>query len=99
LKIMGLHAEQRADQTAHRSTLGVFGRQWGREKVLPILAWSTRDVDTCLAVHDLPRHPLELDGYATIGDWHTSRPLEDADVLARDSRFLGLKQECGLHRA
>jgi len=44
-------------------------------------------------------HPLKLDGYATIGDWHTSRPLEDADVLARDSRFLGLKQECGLHLA
>jgi phosphoadenosine phosphosulfate reductase len=87
----------RADQTAHRKTLPVVGNQGGRFKILPILDWSTKDVHSYLKAHDLPYHPLFDRGYATVGDWHSSRPLTAGDEHERDSRFGGLKQECGLH--
>ncbi|MGI9590367.1 MAG: phosphoadenylyl-sulfate reductase [Myxococcota bacterium] len=87
----------RADQTEHRRTLPVVGEQWGRAKYLPILDWSTRDLHRYLKAHDLPYHPLFYEGYATVGDVHTSRPLGADDTDGRDTRFLGLKQECGIH--
>jgi phosphoadenosine phosphosulfate reductase len=33
----------------------------------------------------------------TVGDWHSSRPITANDKNERDTRFKGLKQECGLH--
>ena len=93
----GWLAGLRATQTEHRRTLEVVGHQWGRVKYLPMLDWSTRDVHRYLVAHGLPRHPLFYEGYASVGDWHTSRPLTHDDVHERDTRFLGLGQECGLH--
>lgn len=87
----------RADQTAHRQTLDRIVLQGGRYKLLPILQWSSRDVYQYLTAHDLPYHPLFDQGYVTVGDWHSSRPLTAADTSERDTRFKGLKQECGLH--
>ena len=87
----------RADQTAHRKTLPVVGLQGGRTKILPILDWSAKDIHAYLKVHALPYHPLFEQGYATVGDWHSSRPLTAADSHERETRFGGLKEECGLH--
>ncbi len=87
----------RADQTDYRKTLPVVSRQDGRFKILPILRWSAKDVHDYLRAHDLPDHPLFEQGYATVGDWHSSRPLSADDEHERDTRFGGLKQECGLH--
>ncbi|MGB6166734.1 MAG: phosphoadenosine phosphosulfate reductase family protein, partial [Geitlerinemataceae cyanobacterium] len=50
-----------------------------------------------LTAHDLPYHPFFDLGYVTVGDWHSSRPLMATDEHERDTRFGGLKQECGLH--
>lgn len=87
----------RADQTELRGSLPVVGRQDGRYKVLPILRWTRRDVHRYLTRHDLPYHPLFERGYASVGDWHSSRPVGAGDAHERDSRFRGLKQECGIH--
>ncbi|MEB3884445.1 phosphoadenosine phosphosulfate reductase [Lyngbya sp. CCY1209] len=87
----------RADQTAHRQTLRRVGRQSDRHKVYPILNWHSRDVYQYLTAHDLPYHPYFDLGYTTVGDWHSSRPLMAGDESDRDTRFRGLKQECGLH--
>ena len=87
----------RGDQTEHRRSLPVVGEQWGRTKYLPILDWTARDLQRYLKAHDLPYHPLFERGYATVGDWHSSRPLGADDEHERDTRFGGLKQECGLH--
>ena len=87
----------RADQTDHRASLPVVGRQGERTKILPILNWTARDVHAYLVDHDLPYHPLFDQGYATVGDWHSSRPFSADDDHERDTRFGGLKQECGLH--
>lgn len=87
----------RADQTEHRRGLTVVGEQDGREKILPILHWSSRDVHRYLARHDLPHHPLFHEGYVTVGDAHSSRPVTADDAHERDTRFRGRVQECGIH--
>jgi phosphoadenosine phosphosulfate reductase len=87
----------RAGQTDHRKTLDRIGFQEGRYKLLPILHWHSKDVYEYLVAHDLPYHPLFDQGYVTVGDWHSSRPLMAGDEDERDTRFQGLKQECGLH--
>jgi phosphoadenosine phosphosulfate reductase len=87
----------RAEQTDHRKTLPIVGRQWSRYKIHPILHWSAKDVYDYLTANDLPYHPLFDQGYTTVGDWHSSRPVTADDAHERDTRFGGKKQECGLH--
>jgi phosphoadenosine phosphosulfate reductase len=87
----------RRDQTNHRKTLDYVSRQNGIYKVHPILNWNSKDVYDYLQLHDLPYHPLFDEGYVTVGDWHSSRPITAGDEDERDTRFRGLKQECGLH--
>jgi len=67
-----------------------------RWKLHPIADWSDRDVWQYLTRHDLPYHPLWHEGYVSIGDTHTTRRLE-AGMRDEDTRFFGLKRECGLH--
>lgn len=87
----------RGDQTDHRKTLNRIGKQSGKYKILPILNWNARDIYQYLTAHDLPYHPFFDLGYTTVGDWHSSRPVTEEDENERDTRFHGLKQECGLH--
>ncbi|MGV2831334.1 phosphoadenosine phosphosulfate reductase [Myxosarcina sp. GI1(2024)] len=87
----------RRQQTEHRQTLATISQQGAYYKILPILNWTAQDVYHYLQAHNLPYHPLLDRGYVTIGDWHSSRPLFADDVNERDTRFKGLKQECGLH--
>lgn len=68
----------------------------GRYKVHPILDWTDRDVGRYLREHKLPYHPLWEKGYPSIGDWHTTRSLAEAGSI-EETRFFGLKRECGLH--
>jgi phosphoadenosine phosphosulfate reductase len=68
----------------------------GRYKVHPIFDWNDRDVGRYLKQNDLPYHPLWDKGYVSIGDWHTTRSLQEAGGMD-GLRFFGLKRECGLH--
>ena len=87
----------RSDQTDLRAGLDKVTLQAGTYKVHPILGWSARDVHEYLKQHDLPYHPLRDQNFASVGDVHSSRPLSAEDAHERDTRFGGLKQECGLH--
>ncbi|PSN10867.1 phosphoadenosine phosphosulfate reductase [filamentous cyanobacterium CCT1] len=89
----------RSQQTDHRKTLDVVGQQHGIHKILPILHWNSKDIYEYLQAYGLPYHPLFEQGYVTVGDWHSSRPLTASDLDERDTRFHGLKQECGIHIA
>lgn len=66
-------------------------------KVHPLADWTTQDIDAYLKVHDLPYHPLREQGYVSIGDHHTSRPLGALET-EEETRFFGLVRECGLHQ-
>lgn len=86
----------RRDQSDSRNALDVLAVQDGRFKVHPIVDWRDRDVFRYLKRHNLPYHPLWEQGYVSVGDVHTTRPLAPG-MLAEETRFFGLKRECGLH--
>ncbi|MEM9368554.1 MAG: phosphoadenylyl-sulfate reductase [Planctomycetota bacterium] len=97
LDVRGWVSGLRSSQTEYRKHLPPLKRTGKRYRIYPILEWSSRDVYHYMKEHGLPQHPLFEKGYATVGDAHSSRPLGMEDASARDTRFRGLKQECGLH--
>jgi phosphoadenosine phosphosulfate reductase len=86
----------RRSQSASRANAPWLQQQGGRYKLHPIVDWTDRDVGVYLKQHNLPYHPLWEKGYVSIGDWHTTRPLAEG-MTEEDTRFFGLKRECGLH--
>tara|TARA_R110000850_G_scaffold117831_12_gene234490 strand:- start:1236 stop:1997 length:762 start_codon:yes stop_codon:yes gene_type:complete len=86
----------RRQQSTSRENLPVLASQKGRYKVHPIIDWTDMDIGQYLTENDLPYHPLWDEGYVSIGDWHTSHKLTDG-MNEEDTRFFGLKRECGLH--
>lgn len=86
----------RRSQSESRQNLPVLTKKNHRLKLHPIIDWTDRDVFDYLKKNDLPYHPLWHEGYVSLGDWHTSRKLTDG-MTAEDTRFFGLKRECGLH--
>jgi len=88
----------RRSQAASRLDTPFVQYTGGHFKVCPIADWSDRDVFDYLRENDLPYHPLWHEGYVSIGDTHTTRPLNEvSDEEA--TRFFGLKRECGIHEA
>jgi phosphoadenosine phosphosulfate reductase len=85
-------------QASTRENLPVVSEQDGRVKILPVVDWSDREVHRYLTENELPYHPLWDKGYVSIGDMHTSRPLT-ADLTPEQTRFFGLKRECGIHES
>ena len=96
LGVRGWITGLRRQQARSRETLGVVGLQDGLVKIQPIIDWTDREVYQYLMKHELPYHPLWEKGYLSIGDTHTSRPISEG-VSEEESRFFGLKRECGLH--
>ncbi len=86
----------RRSQSRSRAGVDFLERRDDGWKLHPLADWNDRDVDRYLKKHDLPYHPLWHQGYVSIGDVHTSHRLEPG-MSAEDTRFFGLKRECGLH--
>jgi phosphoadenosine phosphosulfate reductase len=86
----------RRQQSLSRANAPVIDHRHGRWKVHPIIDWTDRDVGLYLRRHDLPYHPLWDKGYISIGDTHTTRRWEPG-MREEDTRFFGIKRECGLH--
>ena len=89
-------AGNRRQQTDHRAALRHVEVVDGLPQVYPILTWSQKDVHGYLKEHGLPYHPLYEKGYKSIGDSHSTNPIGEGQH-ERAGRFMGLKQECGLH--
>ncbi len=86
----------RRDQSESRAVTPVAELKQGRWKVHPIVDWSDRDVFEYLKRHHLPYHPLWEQGYVSIGDFHTTQRWQPG-MREEDTRFFGLKRECGIH--
>lgn len=99
LQELGIHswfAGLRREQSESRKDIPFVRVNRGRYAVYPIADLSNRDVHFYLKEHGLPYHPLWDQGYVSIGDVHTTRPITDG-LREEDTRFFGLKRECGLH--
>ena len=86
----------RRQQARSRQDTNVFTVQNDRYKIHPVIDWTDRDVFYYLKEYDLPYHPMWHEGYVSIGDWHTTKRLDEVED-EEDTRFHGLKRECGLH--
>jgi phosphoadenosine phosphosulfate reductase len=69
----------------------------GRTTVNPLALWDDAQIEAYFEEHDLPRHPLQAEGYTSIGcATCTLRPRPGEDK--RSGRWAGLdKTECGIH--
>ncbi|GDY26812.1 phosphoadenylyl-sulfate reductase [Agarivorans sp. Toyoura001] len=96
LEVKSWFSGLRRSQSSTRTDLPVLQIQNGAFKVLPIIDWTNKDVHYYLKEHNLPYHPLWEEGYVSVGDVQTSQPLQ-AGMTEEDTRFFGLKRECGIH--
>ncbi|MCG7498736.1 phosphoadenylyl-sulfate reductase [Vibrio sp. Of7-15] len=86
----------RREQSGSRATLPVLSVQNGVFKFLPVIDWTNKDVHYYLKENNLPYHPLWDEGYLSVGDTHTTQKWEPG-MTEEQTRFFGLKRECGLH--
>jgi len=96
LGAVGWIAGLRRSQSSTRAGVEFAEQRNGRWKFHPLADWTDRDVGLYLKRHGLPYHPLWEQGYTSIGDVHTSHRWEPG-MDPDDTRFFGLKRECGLH--
>lgn len=88
----------RADQSATRSAMKPEqAAPHGSMRFHPMLDWDKHRIFAYLREFNLPRNPLDAQGYASIGCEPCTRRL-DPEMQEREARWYGLnKTECGLH--
>jgi len=86
----------RSQQASSRQNLQIVEIRGTRYKFLPIIDLNNKQVYEYLTKFDLPYHPLWEEGYVSLGDVHSTSKLE-VGMSEEDTRFNGLKRECGLH--
>lgn len=98
--LLGLNAWVTGRKRFHggaRTALATLETADSRLKINPLARWSRDEVEGYLATHALPRHPLEAQGFASIGCAPCTRPSGPGGGL-RDGRWAGTeKTECGIH--
>ncbi len=96
LNVQTLFAGIMRSQSESRAKLSTLQRMRNRLKIHPLIDWNKRIIHQYLTKHKLPYHPLWKKGYVSIGDVHSSQPLISG-MTDEETRFGGLKRECGLH--
>jgi phosphoadenosine phosphosulfate reductase len=89
----------RRDQTVSRENAPVVGQHpfLAVFKISPMVNWSSKDIDTYIEEHALPRHPLWALGYRSIGCQPCTAPVNSKEN-ARNGRWPRRdKSECGVH--
>lgn len=82
-------------QTQFRSRLNVFERQGDIIKFHPLIDINEGEFLYYLSKNNLPPHPLEAEGYGSVGCTHCTHK-----GTGREGRWKGQeKKECGLHPA
>jgi len=88
----------RADQSATRSAMKVEQpAPHGTIRFHPMLDWNAKMIYQYQKEYKLPKHPLESNGYLSIGCEPCTRKV-DPEMIEREARWYGMnKTECGLH--
>lgn len=95
---------RRRDHGAERASLPV----WEDKKLNPLAMWTFEDCWSYIRRHSVPYHPLHEQGYASLGDVHSTLPVDHKNWFTyggeRSGRFQNLvnkdgttKTECGIH--
>ncbi|WP_174285933.1 phosphoadenylyl-sulfate reductase [Sphingomonas bacterium] len=84
-------------QAKTRTAIPRFGIDEGKLKLNPLADWDKGRLDAYFATHDLPRHPLEAEGYRSIGCAPCTSKVQPGED-PRAGRWRGWdKVECGIH--
>ena len=88
---------RKAFQSVTRQNLPRFEVEDGRLKINPLGDWTKDDLEAYFEKHDLPRHPLEAQGYLSVGCQPCTSPVAPGED-PRAGRWRGWdKTECGIH--
>jgi phosphoadenosine phosphosulfate reductase len=87
----------RRDQTSVRKKLNPIEIDSnGIIRIHPMLEWNSKDIYDYIKNNNLPKHPLEKEGYMSIGCVPCTNKISAES--GRDGRWVGQqKTECGLH--
>ncbi len=84
-------------QSGTRNALPRFEEDEGRLKINPLADWDKARLDAYFTEHKLPRHPLEKQGYLSIGCAPCTSKVQPGED-PRAGRWRGWdKDECGIH--
>jgi phosphoadenosine phosphosulfate reductase len=89
----------RRDQSPTRAGTPLlrWDKKFGLAKISPLAAWTHKDVWDRIFAEKIPYNPLHDRGYASIGCWPCTQPVESGQD-ERAGRWNGTaKTECGLH--
>lgn len=85
-------------QGATRTAIPLIEAAGDHIKINPLASWTRERLEEEFKRRDLPRHPLEADGFLSIGCYTCSSRVE-AGADPRAGRWAGTaKVECGIHR-
>ncbi len=88
---------RKAFQSSTRENIARFEIEDGRLKINPLGDWVKDDLEAYFAEHDLPRHPLEAQGFLSVGCAPCTSPVKPGED-PRAGRWRGWdKTECGIH--
>ena len=86
-------------QAGTRIAMPRFEEDEGRLKLNPLAEWDKARLEAYFAEHNLPRHPLEAQGYPSIGCAPCTSKVQPGED-PRAGRWRGWeKVECGIHVA
>ncbi|KAJ1908609.1 3'-phosphoadenylsulfate reductase [Coemansia sp. RSA 455] len=90
---------RRRSQKGDRATMPIVEiESTGLVKINPLAMWSFQQVWTYLRANEVPYNALLDQGYKSVGDYHSTRPVKEGED-ERAGRWAGSeKTECGLHK-
>lgn len=85
-------------QAASRANIPLIERDGLKIKLNPMAMWTREAMTQYFEDHDLPKHPLEAQGYPSIGCAPCTSPVADG-ADSRSGRWTNMpdKSECGIH--
>jgi phosphoadenosine phosphosulfate reductase len=98
LQVNAVLTGRRRSQGGKRGDLDVIEiDEAGLIKVNPLANWTFQQVQDYVKANDVPYNELLDQGYKSIGDWHSTQPIQ-AGEDERAGRWKGQqKTECGIH--
>lgn len=89
----------RRDQNANRKNFSIeSGGPKNTTRFHPMLDWNNKMIFEYISHFKIPKHPLEKQGYLSIGCAPCTKKFDLTDPNNRGGRWAGLKKtECGLH--
>ncbi|CAB4411016.1 unnamed protein product [Rhizophagus irregularis] len=99
--VLAIITGRRRSQSGERGNIDILEIEKGTGllKLNPLAHWDFAKVRAYVRANEVPYNPLLDKGYRSVGDWHSTKPLNNNSSNERDGRWEGRnKTECGLHK-